>query len=188
MIAYIQGKVKSINEKSIIILVNGVGYEVFVLGRTASTLAKGQDIELNTVHVIKENAQELYGFITDREKAIFNLLVTISGVGPKSALNILNASTPEEITSAVINQDSAILEKVSGIGKKTAARIVLELKNKLATGISEEVAGKSHDVEVLEALEALGYHISEVRDILREVDGGLSTEDKIKTVLKSLGK
>ena len=188
MIAYITGKVKNINEKSIVVLVNGIGYEVFVLARTAENLQKDQDIELSTVHVIKENAQELYGFITDREKAIFNLLVTISGVGPKSALNILNASTPEEITSAVINQDSAILEKVSGIGKKTAARIVLELKNKLAAGISEEVSGKSHDFEVLEALEGLGYHISEVRDVLREVDRELSTEDKIKAVLKSLGK
>ena len=188
MIAYLQGKVKDIHEKSIIVLVQGVGYEVFVLGRTATSLEKNQDIELNTVHVVKENAQELYGFVTDREKAIFNLLVTISGVGPRSALNILDASTPEEITNAVIHQDPVILEKVSGIGKKTAARIVLELKNKLAAGISEEISGKYHDVEVLEALEGLGYQLTEVRDILREVDENLSTEEKIKTVLKNLGR
>ncbi len=188
MIACITGKVKTINEKSIIVIVAGIGYEVFVLARTAEDLKKDQEVELNTVHVIKENAQELYGFVTEREKGIFNLLVTISGVGPKSALNILNVSTPEEITSAVINQDSVILEKVSGIGKKTAARIVLELKNKLAAGISEEVAGKSHDVEVLEALEALGYQITEVRDVLKSIDTDLSSEEKIKAVLQSMGR
>jgi len=188
MIAYITGKVKSIHEKSIIVLVNGIGYEVFILARTAERLKQNQEIELSCVHVIKENAQELYGFATDREKAVFNLLLTISGVGPKSALNILNAATPDEITSAVINQDAVILEKVSGIGKKTAARIVLELKHKLATGISEEVAGRSHDIEVLEALEALGYQISEVRDFLREIDSSLSSEEKIKIVFKNMGR
>jgi len=188
MIAYIQGKVKNINEKSIIILVNGLGYEVFVLSRIASSVTKNQEIELSCVHVIKENAQELYGFATDREKAIFNLLLTISGVGPKSALNILNAATPDEITLAVINQDAVVLEKVSGIGKKTAARIVLELKNKLATGISEEMFGKSHDMEAIEALEALGYQINEVRDILRGIDNNLSAEEKVKAVLQNMGR
>lgn len=188
MIAYITGTVFAINPKSIIVLVNGIGYEVFVLGREISGLKINDDIALYTIHSIKENAQELYGFQVEREKAIFNLLLTISGVGPKSALNILDASTPDEITEAVLHQDPVILEKVSGIGKKTAARIVLELKNKLAAGISDELVGRSHDRDVLEALEALGYQLSEVRDVLKSVDTTLSTEAKIKAVLQSLGK
>ncbi|MGB0756897.1 MAG: Holliday junction branch migration protein RuvA [Patescibacteria group bacterium] len=187
MISYLNGKVKYISEKSLTLLVGGVGYEVFALGRTISGLSKDQELELSTVHVIKENAQELYGFETEREKSVFNLLLTISGVGPKSALNILDSASPEEITEAVIHQDPVILEKVSGIGKKTAARIVLELKNKLAAGITEELAGKSHDREVVEALEALGYQLSEIRDVLKEIDTSLSTEEKIKNVLQKLG-
>ncbi len=188
MIAYLHGTIKSIAERVVVVGVQGVGYAVTVPSGMIGTLKLGDSVELVIKTIVKEDAFDLYGFVTDQDKQMFELLITISGVGPKSALGILDAASTEEITQAVLDQDPSILEKVSGIGKKTAERIVLELKNKIAKGVASSLfVGTSTDVEVLDALQALGYQLSEIREHLQSIDTGLSTEEKIKTILKNLG-
>ena len=188
MIAYLNGQVKQIGEKSLILLVNNVGYKVAVSGNLLSKIKVGDDLELEVVTVVKEDAFDLYGFPSFHNKRMFQLLTTISGVGPKSALNILDAASAEEIAEAVINQDPAILKTVSGIGAKTAERIVLELKNKITKGIETTVSAGSSQVDVFDALQGLGYQLSEIRDALKSVDNKLSLEEKIKAALKNLGR
>ncbi len=159
---------------------------------TAAQLGNLQEegqVEIFTTLVIKENAHELYGFVSAEENAMFRLLNSISGVGPKSALAILNIASPLEIAQAVTSGDYSLLQKVSGIGRKTAERIVLELKNKViapveSEGKSETVASK--DEEVVEALLRLGYKRKDVVDILSQIDNNLSVEEKLKEVLKRL--
>ncbi len=188
MIAYLIGQVKQINDKSIVLLVNGVGYDVFCSGKLLSEVKKGQDLELEIFTVVKEDAFHLYGFSSQQDKKMFELLLGISGVGPKSALNILDAASVQEITEAVINQDPAILKTVSGIGPKTAERIVLELKNKITKGQALSAASGRGQIDVVEALQGLGYQLMEIREALQSVDNNLSLEDKIKAALKNLGR
>lgn len=191
MIAYLEGKVKSVHEKSLILLVGSVGYEIFATGTTRASLREGQELQLYISHVVKEDAQELYGFLTPEEKKMFVLLNSITGVGPKSALAVLELASPAEVTQAVLNHDPTLLQKVSGIGRKTAERIVLELKNKLAKDkefLTLSRTAASYDAEVIEALEGLGYRLPEIRSALQKMGKDLTTEEKIKGVLKFLGK
>lgn len=188
MIAYLQGQVKQINEKSLVLLVGGVGYEVFCPGRVLSEVKIGQDLELEIFTVVKEDAFSLYGFFGLQDKKMFELLLGISGVGPRSALGILDAASVQDITEAVINQDPSILKTVSGIGAKTAERIVLELKNKITKGAGlPSATGRGH-IDVVEALQGLGYQLVEIREALQSVDNNLSLEEKIKAALKHLGR
>lgn len=188
MIAYLQGQVKQLNEKSLTLLVGGVGYKVAVTGTFLSKLKIGENIELEVVTVVKEDAIDLYGFSSLHDKRMFQLLTTISGVGPKSALNVLNTASAEEITEAVINQEPAILQTVSGIGIKTAERIVLELKNKITKGIETTVSAGGAQVDVFAALQSLGYQLAEIRTALKSVDNRLTLEEKIKLALKNLSR
>ena len=159
---------------------------------TAAQLGNLQEegqVEIFTTLVIKENAHELYGFTSAEENAMFRLLNSISGVGPKSALAILNIASPLEIAQAVTSGDYSLLQKVSGIGRKTAERIVLELKNKVIAPVESEGKSKalaSKDEEVVEALLRLGYKRKDVVDILSQIDNNLSVEEKLKEVLKRL--
>lgn len=188
MIAYLNGQVKQIGEKSLTLLVGGVGYQVFCQGRLLSDIKVGQDLELEIFTVVKEDAFNLYGFSSLQDKKMFELLLGVNGVGPKSALSTLDAASTQEITEAVINQDPAILKTVSGIGAKTAERIVLELKNKITKGIQATISAGNAQVDVIEALQGLGYQLVEIRDALKLVDGNLTLEEKIKAALKNLGK
>ncbi len=193
MIAYLQGQVKYKGEKSVLLITaQGVGYEVFMATRELNGLQEGEEIEIFTTLVIKENAHELYGFISPEENAMFRLLNSISGVGPKSALAVLNIASPLEIAQAVTSGDYSLLQKVSGIGRKTAERIVLELKNKViapAEGEQKEKGADKHqNEEVLEALLRLGYKRKDVVGVLADLDDKLSVEEKLKQVLKQLAK
>ncbi len=193
MIAYLQGQVKSKGEISVLLITaQGVGYEVFMTAVQLNSLQEGDEVGIFTTLVIKENAHELYGFISAEENAMFRLLNSISGVGPKSALAILNIASPLEIAQAVTSGDYSLLQKVSGVGRKTAERIVLELKNKViapAEGESKEKESDSQEnQEVLEALLRLGYKRKDVIGILENLDKKLSVEEKLKQVLKQLAK
>jgi len=187
MISYLQGQIKRLTDRSVTVLTGGVGYEVFIANDTLSKLQVGQEVELLVYTAVREDAIDLYGFIDESKFYFFKLLITISGIGPKSALNILDSAEPEDIRQAVLNDDPGSLQKVNGIGKKTAERIVVELKSKIGAGL---VAGSSQHAssEVIEALESLGYKAVEIREVLKQIDQALTTEQKVSQILKLLGK
>ncbi len=187
MISYLTGQVKRLGEKSLTLLVGGVGYEVFVAKGILSDVKPGQDIEFDIVTIVREDAFDLYGFTNESQYHFFKLLITISGIGPKSALSILDAAGVEDIRQAITNDDPGFLQKVNGIGKKTAERIVVELKSKIGAGLTASIGSESSS-EVVEALESLGYKPVEIREAVKQVDNKLSVEEKISQVLRLLGK
>ncbi|MFA4937179.1 MAG: Holliday junction branch migration protein RuvA [Patescibacteria group bacterium] len=187
MIAQISGKVIGRTERSIIVATGGVGYEVSCTTDLLSKLAEGAEVSLYTHLNVREDLMELYGFVKKDELHFFKLLLTVSGIGPRSALNILEAARPEEIRRAVVNQDASSLHAVHGIGKKTAERLVVELKDKLESGIAAGPAGD--DQMVLEAIVNLGYSQSEARQAVRSIkDKAGSIEEKVKAALKALSR
>lgn len=191
MIASLNGKIKEISENSAVVEVGGVGYEVYLVERTCNDLLskKGQDAEFYTHYYLRENAAELYGFVEKEERDMFRILITISGVGPKGALNILNAASINILQRAIAEGDTSVLTRVSGIGNKIAQKITLELKDKFG----EEWASLGGDIrgdsDVVEALESLGYSKQQAQETLKKLPEELErTEDKVKEALKLLGK
>ena len=203
MISLITGPVVETNERSAVIDVHGIGYKVFITADTLHLLKVGAEIRLWTYLAVREDALDLYGFPAKKEREFFELLLTVSGIGPKSALNILSLVSVDTLASAIRTGSVSHLVKVSGIGKKTAEKIVLELKDKLG-GFSESDfggstrAGMSSDSDAILALQALGYDADEAREALKEaaaayatkhgVDAEPDTSAKIKAALKLLGK
>ena len=188
MISQITGKIILKTDKFIIIETNGIGYKVFATTSLLSISKLDQNQKVWTYLAVRENALDLYGFSDKKELDFFELLNTISGVGPKTALNILNVATVDSLRKAISSGDTAHLTKVSGLGKKMADKIVLELKGKL--GSYEEVAlGLKEEIDALEALKSLGYSHKEAREALQEIDKSLTTtSDRVKAALKHLGK
>lgn len=186
MISYLQGQIKRIGEKSLTLLVGGVGYEIYTTNDVLGDLRVAEDKEFFIVTVVKEDAFDLYGFLDASRYHFFKLLISISGIGPKSALGILDAADTEDIRQAIVNNDPGLLQKLNGVGKKTAERIVMELKTKIGTGLVATSGGGSS--EVVDALESLGYHALEIREAIKQIDSNLSTEEKVSQVLKLLGR
>ncbi|MAF59682.1 MAG: Holliday junction branch migration protein RuvA [Candidatus Pacebacteria bacterium] len=190
MIAKLTGEIVETNATSVVVDVSGVGYRVFVTSDALNSLKKESGAAtLHTHLAVRENSQDIYGFTNKDELVFFELLLSVSGIGPKSALAILSLSSVEAIRSAVLKGDTSYLTKVSGIGKKNAEKIVLELSDKL--GAIEGVSSESFqgDVDALEALTTLGYSQNEARDALKNVPKEFeSTNDRLKEALKSLGK
>ena len=184
MINSIKGKIILLKNNYIVVETYGVGYKLFV-GSYALELKEGQEIFLWTYQVVRENALELFGFKTLTDLEVFELLIGISGIGPKVGLSIMDVTTPESLKRAVISENTDELTKVSGIGKKNAQKIIIELKNKIdkIELIAEE---KSFDVEVYETLEALGFSRVDIREALKEVEE-IDGDKKIKEALKILG-
>ena len=169
-------------------MVQGVGYEVVIAPRVLSTLVKGKEVSLFTYHHVKEDSQDLFGFMEHDELVLFKKLLTVSGVGPKTALTVLSGMTPSDFTDALLRNDSGALTKVSGVGKKTAERIVLELKEKVGVGLSSTSGIVSVDMQVIEALENLGYTPADARTALKMCEGDYDSADKkLKAVLQNLG-
>jgi len=191
MIGYLRGKLKYKNDRFIILDVAGVGYQIFITNQALEEIGDKEDIELYTYLYVRESTQELYGFLRYEEKEFFEQLLGISKVGPKGALGILNVASLDTIKKAIIHGDPAILMKVSGIGKKTAERVVVELKNKIdVVGIDESKVSPSDigDNAAIDALVGLGYSASEAREALKEVDKEITDiEKRIKEALKILG-
>lgn len=188
MIALLKGTIESETEKHVIIDVSGVGYEVHISGNTFKNLPKkGEKIKLYTHLHVRENALELYGFLNTEELEFFELLISISGIGPKGALSILTVVSIDTLKKAIASEESDILTKVSGIGEKMAEKIVLELKNK----IDEEFSGKEVSVnsEAIDALMGLGYKLKEAREALKKVPKEAEgVENRVREALKLLGK
>lgn len=189
MITHLSGTILDKEDRSIVIDVHGVGYKVFLTGSAIEGLREGSEISLWTHLAVREDAQTLYGFTTKDELHFFELLISsVSGIGPKTALGILNVSSVQNIRKAVSTGDTSHLTKVSGIGKKMADKIVLELKGKFG---GEEDSGISlrDEVDALEALKALGYGHKEAREALKDVDASVTdTGERVKKALKALGK
>ena len=165
MIGKLFGKVDQVRGNNAIINVNGVGYQV---NMTEVTLGKIVTIEEAEVFIhthVREDNISLYGFLEQDELEMFELLIGVSGIGPKAGLGILTIASPKTIKTAILNEDSSILTKVSGVGKKTAERVILELQNKV-DGLPDEKDRESaqSDQDVIEALVSMGYSVSEARE------------------------
>lgn len=190
MIGAIEGEVMHKDERSIVISAGGVGFAIAVAPQTLEGAAVGKHLRLWTHLAVRDDALELFGFATRDELAFFRLLIGISGIGPKSALSVLALADIATLRSAIAAGDSAYLTKVSGIGKKLAQKIVLELKEKVgAVGAGEDGSGISHpEHEALDALEALGYAPRDTREIVRALaKKHATTQEIIRYALKSLG-
>lgn len=192
MLAYIEGKLIRKTNNAAIVQTGDLAYKVFVKEKDLENLSLDEKVSLCLYHHIKEEASDLYGFLTWPEQEMFVLLLSVNGVGPKSALAILSLATIEDISQAVISNNSEMLTKVAGIGKKTAARLVLDLKNKLDSfsgNIEEKDQAFSFTSDELDALMSLGYSLSEAREALNLVDKEIKDSgEKIKAALKLIGK
>lgn len=188
MIGHITGTTLAKREGYAIISAGGVGYKVAVGRATLAGMTSGESASLWTHTVVREDALDLYGFDHEDELRLFEMLLTVSGIGPRSALAILDIASTETLRSAIAGGNAGYLTSVSGIGKKTAEKIVLELRDKVGLAASEESAALRGDIEALEALRALGYTHSEARDALRKVpntiEGG---SERLREALKMLG-
>lgn len=187
MISYIDGKIKFRGAKFLIIMANSIGYKVFVL---PDELKKSSDNANLWTHLrVKEDALDLYGFESYSELEFFETLIQISGIGPKSAMGILSIAPLDTVKKAISSGEVAYLTKVSGIGKKTAERIIIELRDKM--GKMDESAGEmfKDDQDVLEALKSLGYSPAETREAIKKIpDDVHGVNARIKEALKMLGK
>jgi Holliday junction DNA helicase RuvA len=188
MISRVTGQIIYKSDKFIITETNGIGYKIFSTTDLISKTKENETVKIWTYLAVRENALDLYGFADKKELDFFELLITISGVGPKTALNILNVASIDSLRQAISSGETAHLTKVSGLGKKMADKIVLELKGKL--GSYEEVEmGLKEEIDALEALKSLGYSHRDAREALQEISKDLkSTSDRVKAALKHLGK
>ncbi|MEK7583608.1 MAG: Holliday junction branch migration protein RuvA [Patescibacteria group bacterium] len=192
MISYLRGTVLAQKERYIILVVErAVGYRVHVTAQFLEHVQTNDDIELFIHTHVREDLLELYGFSTMEELEFFDQLNTVSGVGPKSALGVMSVAPLTDVKKAIIHGDPALLQKVSSIGKKTAERIIVELKEKITVTGSDEKGGMSitENVQLFEALSSLGYKDSEIRSAIRRIPAeAKELQDKIKEALKVLSK
>jgi len=187
MISFVEGTIEFKAEKFVIINVAGIGYKVFSNPEILSKISeKGANVKLWTHQYVREDALELYGFLHFAELELFETLITISGIGPKGALGVLEIAPVDTLKKAIASGDTSYLTRVSGIGRKTAEKIVLELRDKMGT----DLVGSSlqGELDVLEALKSLGYSQNEVREALKKVSPDTDTNAKIREALKILGK
>lgn len=192
MISSLEGKIALKAEKYAIVEANGIGYKVFCAEKTLNKIPQSDgSVKLYTYLSVKETAWDLFGFLTLEELELFELLVSISGIGPKTASGILAGASVEDLQESIVLGDETILARVSGIGKKVAQRIVIELKSKikkLAKGSGDKFK-VADEIEIIDALVALGYKVYEAREALKslpeEVKG---VENKVREALKRLGK
>ena len=190
MIAHLRGKIEEKFGNSLILDVNGVGYEITVPTPDFEACNLGEERKFYTYHQVRENAEELYGFSSLAAKKIFELLISVQGVGPKAAIAILSLAEAEEVRNAIANADAAFISKASGVGKKSAERVIVDLRDKVgipshygATEAKFATAVAAND-EALDALIALGFPLKEATAALEKVDASLPTEERVRLALK----
>jgi holliday junction DNA helicase RuvA len=188
MIRRLSGRIISHDESEVVLDVGGVGYVVAVSPHTIFELEGVEEISLWTYLAVRENALDLYGFVTREELAFFELLLSVSGIGPKSALGVLNVASLDELRRAILENNPSYLTKVSGVGKKSAEKIVLELKDKIDKNNDDSDDALKGDMDAIEALQSLGYSAHVVRDILRTIPRDITeTSERVRAALKKLG-
>jgi Holliday junction DNA helicase RuvA len=194
VIASVEGVVGAIAADSLVIEAGGIGYRVFAAPSVVAAATTGARLRLHTYHLVREDQQALFGFRTSEELGFFNLLLTVTGVGPKVALAIVGSRPTADLQLAILQQDQAVLVSIPGIGKKLAERIIFELKEKvsaagIAAGTSAAVSTATEG-EVVGALQALGYSLGEAREAsrlaLQDPTVGSGLEDRVKAALRTL--
>lgn len=188
MIKKLFGKIDEIELGSIILNVSGIGYGINITNSYQQTIKSGQDVSIYIHHVVRENMEDLYGFGDKEELQFFNLLLNISGIGPKSAMGIINSAPIETIKEGVASGDVSHLTKVSGIGKKSAEKIIIELRDKLGDLDLHTNSNFKGSSEAIEALTSLGYSERDARQAIQKIDKNLKTEDMVKEALKNINK
>ena len=189
MINSLEGKIALKAEKYAIIETGGIGFRVNLSEKTLSKIPQsGGSVKLFTFLSVKETGWDLFGFLTFEELDLFELLITIPGIGPKTAMNILAVASVADLQEAIVLGDETVLGKVSGIGKKMAQKIVIELKSKVKKLSKGEGSGVAGDIEVIDALVNLGYKVYEVREVLQKLPENIKgVENRVKETLKRLG-
>ncbi|MCR5136061.1 MAG: Holliday junction branch migration protein RuvA [Oscillospiraceae bacterium] len=200
MFYYLSGSVSEILQNSLVLDVNGVGYLLYSSLKTLGTLSKGQQAKLYISESIGESNYDLYGFADLQEKRFYELLLSVSGVGPKAAISLLSSMTPDLLLLAIVNDDAKALTNAPGIGKKTAQRIILELRDKLGAETQNILAASASGTtspipspegaaisDAIAALGMLGYSTAEITPVLRRIQSeGMSAEQIIRAVLKNM--
>lgn len=191
MIAHVFGKVAEKFNGSLVIDVHGVGYEVSVATNDFDAVILDQEVKFYTYHHVREQSEELFGFSSLAAKKLFEMLITVQGVGPKAALAILSLGDAEQVRNAIANADSGFVQKATGVGKKTAERVVVDLSDKvgLPTRYSQTETPLQTELntsdEALEALMALGYTLADATKALENVDANLPTAQRVTEALKN---
>jgi holliday junction DNA helicase RuvA len=196
VIASLEGKVGAVTADSIVLEIAGIGYRVFVGPGMLASAREGSTLKLHTHHLVREEVEALYGFRSPEELGFFELLMTVTGVGPRVALAIVSTRPVPDLQLAILQGDEAVLTSVSGVGKKLAGRVVLELKEKVAAaGMAVAVGGDGRsregaESEVVGALQALGYSLGEAREAAKGAIAssavGDSLEERVKAALRVL--
>jgi Holliday junction DNA helicase RuvA len=189
MISRIHGTLMEKHPPHIVVMCGGVGYELDVPMSTFYNLPRtGEPVELLTHLVVREDAHLLFGFLTQNERSTFRQLLKVNGVGPKVALSVLSGMSVDDLAVAVAAQDAVRLTKVPGVGRKTADRLVLELRDKLPTTLAAQPAAAKASSDVLSALLALGYNDREAAAAVKQLPADLPLADAIRQALKQLAK
>lgn len=187
MFATIEGTITYRDETFAIVENAGIGYKVFLTSYALGKTALIERVRLHVYTYVREDSLALYGFLERGELKMFELLLSVSGIGPKAALGILAIADPKTIRAAIIQKDPSVLTRVSGIGKKTAERVILDLGNKIEDLPEQETQSVLGDNEVLDALTAMGYSIYEAREAVKRIPQTITdTGEKIKYALKNI--
>ena len=188
MIAHLRGIIAEKLDNAVIIDVSGVGYEVNISTGDAERLKLDDEVKLYTYHHIREQSEELFGFSSLEAKRIFEMLITVQGIGPKNAMAILSLDDPEAVRNAIANADAAFIAKASGVGKRSAERVIVNLKDRVGIpsyyGRKSDIETQNTQDEALEALMALGFQLADATRALEKVDASLPLEERIRKALQ----
>ena len=191
MIAHISGEVAEKFGNSVIVDVHGVGYELALTAIDAETTVVGKTYKFYTYHSVRENGEDLYGFSSLAAKKLFELLISVNGIGPKAGMTILSLAGPEDVRNAIANADTTFVSKASGVGKKSAERVIVDLRDKVGlpsrvgtTAIFTPAQTTVEKDDALDALIALGFPLKEATEALEQVDRTLPVEERIRLALK----
>lgn len=201
MIAYLKGIVESVSETRLVLEVNQIGYQIFISARDAAEMpGRGEQIKIYTYLNVKEDAMQLFGFLSEDDLEMYRLLLNVNGIGPKAALGVLSVLTADDLRFAVLSDDVKSISRAPGVGGKTAQKLILELKDKLkledafekklasTARVGAEAAASDAKAEAVQALTALGYSNSDALRAVRRagVTGDMDTETILKLALKQL--
>jgi holliday junction DNA helicase ruvA len=192
MISRVLGTVAQVGVDDVVVVYGGLGFKVFIVPPLASELHKGDEIELYTDLIVREDALTLYGFKTEEERKVFEILMSVTGIGPRIGLAALSVFSPNDLRRAVVDQDAATLSRIPGVGKKVASRMLVELGDKLGLPAQlPEASAPSAGVveaEVKAALIGLGWNETKAESVLSELGGnGLNASDLLRAALMKLG-
>ena len=193
MISFLEGKIEYSGDKYVILNTGGIGYKVNIIPKLLNSLSEDKPIVKFHIHSqlnMREGTFDMYGFDKIEDLELFHLLISVSGIGPKNALNIMSSVEPKHLKAAVVNNNPDYLKKISGLGPKTAQRLIMELQNKVDYLEIGDMKGMDlgQEGEATEALLTLGYTLSQAKDALKEDAKGKTLEQRVREALKLLGK